>query len=121
MASSKLCFVTVGATASFKPLLCSVLDDGFLSTLHELGYTDLLVQYGLDGRQVFQNFVTEHPSGSDAAHGVRVNGFDFKKTGLVHDMRLSKEDPSENRSWGVVISHAGMKKKLPSFDRDLFC
>lgn len=109
---SKLCFVTVGATASFKALLRSVLDEAFLSTLHELEYTDLLVQYGLDGYPIFKEFFDDHPSKSDAARGIQIKGFDFKKTGLVHDMRLAREDQSENRSRGVIISHAGTNVAL---------
>lgn len=106
---TKLCFVTVGATAAFKSLLHSVLNSAFLSTLRELGYTHLLIQYGLDGRQIFDDFI--HLVGQQDTSGgceIQVDGFDFKKSGLGPEMRLAKENKLENRFMGVIISHAGM-------------
>ncbi|KAL4887044.1 glycosyltransferase family 28 C-terminal domain-containing protein [Aspergillus karnatakaensis] len=103
----KLCFVTVGATASFHLLLQSILSPGFLKALHRHGYTDLFIQYGKDGHQIFDQFVANYPPGDPSRHGVRVEGFDFNPAGLDKEMRLAKAKPSEKRSSGLVISHAG--------------
>ncbi|KAL5343766.1 glycosyltransferase family 28 C-terminal domain-containing protein [Aspergillus crustosus] len=102
----KLCFVTVGATASFHLLLESILSPTFLKALNQHGYTDLFVQYGKDGQQIFDQFVANHPL-VDSRHGIRVEGFDFNPAGLDNEMHLAKAKPSENRSSGLVISHAG--------------
>ncbi|KAL4778935.1 hypothetical protein BJX76DRAFT_342158 [Aspergillus varians] len=103
----KLCFVTVGATASFHLLLESILDPIFLEALNQHAYTDLLIQYGKDGQPLFDEFVAKYPEGDINRHGIVVQGFDFKQTGLDSEMRLAKSEPSENRSSGLVISHAG--------------
>ncbi|KAI9368776.1 glycosyltransferase family 28 C-terminal domain-containing protein [Aspergillus egyptiacus] len=103
----KLCFVTVGATASFNLLLESILDVTFLEALHDYGYTDLFIQYGKDGQQFFDAFVATYPPSHPSRHGIAVEGFDFNPAGLDDEMRLAKAKPDENRSSGVVISHAG--------------
>ncbi|KAL4970833.1 N-acetylglucosaminyldiphosphodolichol N-acetylglucosaminyltransferase catalytic subunit ALG13 [Aspergillus stella-maris] len=103
----KLCFVTVGATASFFLLLRAILDPEFLKALHLQSYTDLLIQYGKDGQHVFDEFEERYPQGDPSRHGVTVVGFDFNQAGLDVEMRLAKAKPSENRSSGLVISHAG--------------
>jgi beta-1,4-N-acetylglucosaminyltransferase len=103
----KLCFVTVGATASFHLLLKSILDPIFLMALNQHGYTDLLIQYGKDGQQLFDDFVANYPPGDPRRHGIIVQGFDFNQAGLDNEMRLAKVNASENRSSGLVISHAG--------------
>ncbi|KAL3437368.1 glycosyltransferase family 28 C-terminal domain-containing protein [Aspergillus tetrazonus] len=103
----KLCFVTVGATASFHLLLKSILDPIFLLALNQHGYTDLLIQYGKDGQQLFDDFVANYPPGDPRRHGIIVQGFDFNQAGLDNEMRLAKANASENRSSGLVISHAG--------------
>ncbi|KAL2862853.1 N-acetylglucosaminyldiphosphodolichol N-acetylglucosaminyltransferase catalytic subunit ALG13 [Aspergillus lucknowensis] len=103
----KLCFVTVGATASFHLLLESVLSAEFLDALQKHGYTNLLIQYGKDGQALFDDFAAKHPPGHPIYHGITVDGFDFKHAGLDNELRLAKAMPSENRSGGVVISHAG--------------
>ncbi|KAL4932753.1 N-acetylglucosaminyldiphosphodolichol N-acetylglucosaminyltransferase catalytic subunit ALG13 [Aspergillus undulatus] len=105
--AQKVCFVTVGATASFHLLLKSLLDPTFLSALHQHGYTDLLIQYGKDGQQLFEEFEEKFPHGDLNRHGITVVGFDFNPAGLDDEMRLAKPKPSENRSSGLVISHAG--------------
>ncbi|KAI9932814.1 hypothetical protein ASPWEDRAFT_22579 [Aspergillus wentii DTO 134E9] len=103
----KLCFVTVGATASFDLLLLSVLDEVFLKSLQQFGYTHLLVQYGKDGQTIFENFLGSHPAGDPSLHGIEIEGFDFNQAGLGREMRLAQANPSEGRSGGVIISHAG--------------
>ncbi|KAL4989880.1 glycosyltransferase family 28 C-terminal domain-containing protein [Aspergillus falconensis] len=103
----KLCFVTVGVTASFHLLLKSILDPIFLRALNQHGYTDLLIQYGKDGQQLFDDFVANYPPGGPNRHGIIVQGFDFNQAGLDNQMRLAKAKSAENRSSGLVISHAG--------------
>ncbi|KAL4920003.1 glycosyltransferase family 28 C-terminal domain-containing protein [Aspergillus aurantiobrunneus] len=103
----KLCFVTVGATASFHLLLETVLYPTFLRALRQHAYTDLLIQYGKDGQLLFDKFVETYPPGDPNRHGITVEGFDFNQAGLDDEMRLAKANPSEGRSSGLVISHAG--------------
>lgn len=105
----KLCFVTVGATASFELLLHSVLDEPFLSALQQHGYTHLLVQYGKDGEPIFENFVDNNPSGSEARHGIEIGGFDFNPDGLREEMCLAQANTELGQNGGVIISHAGMQ------------
>lgn len=105
---TKLCFVTVGATASFEPLLRAVLDQSFLVALQQSDYTHLLVQYGKDGQALFDSFVAQHPMGSPGRHGIEIAGFDFNQAGLVDEMRMAKEDRASNQGGGMIVSHAGM-------------
>ena len=100
--SKKLCFVTIGATASFDALIKAVLSAPFLETLKSAGYTDLLIQHGLAGEKL----LTEFKSGTNQEHGIRIRGFAFNKKGLGEEMRAAKggKDDAE----GVVISHAGV-------------
>ncbi|KAL2857917.1 glycosyltransferase family 28 C-terminal domain-containing protein [Aspergillus pseudoustus] len=104
---TKLCFVTVGATASFHLLLDSILDSAFMESLHQHGYTHLLIQYGKDGQPVFDEFTAKRPFGHPDLYGIALDGFDFKQSGLDYEMRLTKAKPSESRVSGLVISHAG--------------
>ncbi|KAL2821944.1 glycosyltransferase family 28 C-terminal domain-containing protein [Aspergillus granulosus] len=104
---TKVCFVTVGATASFHLLLESILDPSFMGSLHQHGYTHLLIQYGKDGQSVFDKFTANRPFGHPDLHGIALDGFDFKQSGIDHEMRLAKAKPSEDRTSGLVISHAG--------------
>ncbi|OJJ49247.1 hypothetical protein ASPZODRAFT_23504 [Penicilliopsis zonata CBS 506.65] len=107
-APMKVCFVTVGATASFEPLVSAVLDGRFLASLGELGYTNLLVQYGKDGRPIFDRFLQDRDSEEAAtSHSIQVDGFDFNQAGLGREMRLAQENAAEGRRSGAIISHAG--------------
>ncbi|PLB50289.1 UDP-N-acetylglucosamine transferase subunit alg13 [Aspergillus steynii IBT 23096] len=99
----KLCFVTVGATASFHLLLQAVLGQPFLDALYQSGYTHLLVQYGKDGRSLFEEYLGKTPN----RHGITISGFDFNHEGLDREMGLTQCSSSENRSGGMIISHAG--------------
>ncbi|KAL2001724.1 hypothetical protein VTN02DRAFT_1336 [Thermoascus thermophilus] len=103
----KLCFVTIGATASFDMLVSSVLETSFLKALKEHAYTHLLVQYGKEGRSIFEEFLTNNPPGSDGRCGLEINGFDYKKTGLANVMRLAKGQLATGSTEGMVVSHAG--------------
>ncbi|RYP67161.1 hypothetical protein DL771_007389 [Monosporascus sp. 5C6A] len=44
----RVAFVTVGATAGFRPLLAEVLSEAFIASLVALGYTRLVIQCGPD-------------------------------------------------------------------------
>ena len=101
---SKLCFVTIGATAGFDSLITSTLDPLFLKALQNANYTDLLLQYGKEGKKVLETRSTQILE-SERKFGVRVNGFDFNKKGLVTEMRAAKGQGGGAE--GVVISHAG--------------
>lgn len=111
---TKLCFVTVGATASFEPLLRAVLDQSFLLALQQSDYTHLLVQYGKDGQAVLDSFIAQHPIGSPGRHGIEIAGFDFNQAGLVEEMRMAKEDQASNQRGGMIVSHAGVWYYYPS-------
>ena len=106
-ATIKVCFVTVGAPASFHLLLQSVLADQCLLALQKLGFTHLLVQYGKDGQALWDEFQNRCPPDSESRHGLEIAGFDFNQAGLDEEMGLARADPSEGRVGGLIISHAG--------------
>ena len=101
----KLCFVTIGATASFDSLIATVLSRRFLRSLGDAGYTDLLLQHGKDGQKIFEDFVIQHRLDSPERCGLNLNGFGFNKRGLGWEMKEAKGQNAANE--GVVISHAG--------------
>ena len=103
--ASKLCFLTVGATASFSALIEAALSPAVLSALEAQGYTELSVQYGQDGKPLFEKC----KSIAQASSKLTVTGFDLDRQGLGKHMRRAKggKDASE----GVVISHAGMRAR----------
>ena len=101
----KLCFVTIGATASFDSLIKATLSQGFLEALHALGYTDLLLQHGAQGALILQDYRMSLEYAASNDHGLNINGFDFNKQGLGEEMRAAKGDTDSVE--GVVISHAG--------------
>lgn len=100
--TSKLCFLTVGATASFSALIEAAVSPAFLTALESQGYTELSVQYGQDGKQLFEKCKAV----AQGTSKLTVTGFDLDKVGLARHMRRAKggKDAAE----GVVISHAGM-------------
>ena len=104
----KLCFVTIGATASFNGLLTAVFGDPFLEALRDANYTDLLVQFGKDGKAIFDKFTAGATEGSKERYGLNISGFDFNARGLGQEMRKAKSDAATGKVEGVVISHAGM-------------
>ena len=103
--AKKLCFVTIGATASFDGLIRETLSEPFLEALQEAGYSDLLLQHGKEGRKILEDFTRKSKAGSKEWHGLNVNGFDFNKMGLGREMRAAKGEDANPE--GVVISHAG--------------
>jgi beta-1,4-N-acetylglucosaminyltransferase len=100
--TEKVCFVTIGATAGFNDLIAAALDSEFIKALSVYGYTKLLVQYGKEGKELFEERAKSHAA---QEAGVRIDGFDFRSEGLQTEMTLTKA--SAGRDEGVVISHAG--------------
>ncbi|KAK4504159.1 hypothetical protein PRZ48_005075 [Zasmidium cellare] len=102
--TSKTCFVTIGATASFSGLVKAVLSAEFFQALESQGYTELLVQYGQDGEELFNTCVTEAKN-TESGSVLKVHGFPLDKAGLTRYMTQARggKDGQE----GVVISHAG--------------
>jgi len=103
----KLCFVTIGATAPFDSLLTAILSPPFFQALREAGYTDLLIQYGKEGKKIFDEAVSQYPPKSSQVHGLKIAGFDFNRSGLGQEMRAAKGDDHPDSVEGAVISHAG--------------
>lgn len=103
----KLCFVTIGATASFDLLIAAALSRQFLQVLRDAGYTDLLLQHGNQGQQIFEDFVIRYRHDSPERCGLNFNGFGFNKKGLGWEMKEAKG--GDGAEEGVVISHAGMQ------------
>ena len=99
----KSCFVTIGATASFDSLIRSCFNTKFLETLSKTGYTDLLLQYGKNGKSMFEE-LSRHEDDLKAV-GLQCKGFGLKPEGLGEEMRAAKG--GVDSTGGVVISHAG--------------
>jgi len=101
---TKVCFVTVGATASFDALIQACFQPDFIEALAATGYTDLLVQYGRDGRNLFEDL-----SSRQELNGIVSRGFDFNSKGLGDEMRAAKgtKEKGKEAAEGVAISHAG--------------
>ena len=101
----KLCFVTIGATATFDSLIEAVLSQPVLQALQDLGYTELLLQYGINGEKILEGFYNNSNSSGEYKKNIKISGFAFNKSGLGEEMKAAKgrEDDTE----GVVISHAG--------------
>lgn len=110
--SLKLCFVTIGATASFQKLIKAVLDLDFISALRNAGYSELRVQHGGDeGQETFDGFISMFGKAESSSKGafvedILVTGFPFKHEGLEADMREAKGSFDQYVE-GVVVSHAG--------------
>lgn len=102
----KTCFVTIGATASFGALIKAVLSPGFCAALEAHSYTDLLVQYGQDGKNIHEQCLQQLNAAENLR--LRISGFDLDMAGLGRRMRQAKGVGITGASEGVVISHAGM-------------
>ncbi|KAK2737977.1 N-acetylglucosaminyldiphosphodolichol N-acetylglucosaminyltransferase catalytic subunit alg13 [Myotisia sp. PD_48] len=103
----KVCFVTVGATASFNSLIQEILSEPFLRALKEHQYTHLNVQYGAWGESLFRNFLSEHGPTLKDDYGITLDGFDFNVNGLKQEMCAAKLNTASNTLEGLVVSHAG--------------
>ena len=108
--SRKVCFVTVGATASFDSLIRATLDPRFLEALKAHDYTELRLQHGKDGQRVLEKIRESKDTTNQGVQDLGISGFDFNKQGLGSDMRAAKGDG--NGVEGVVISHAGIYLSL---------
>lgn len=104
--SQKTCFVTIGATASFTSLIKTVLSENFLDGLQSKNYTHLLVQYGQDGKELFDDCLSKLSSKSST---VQISGFDLDPSGLKKYMLQAKgpQTATSAATEGVVVSHAG--------------
>ncbi len=102
----KTCFVTIGATASFSVLIEAVLEPSFCSALEAQKYTHLLVQYGKDGQDLFNDCLRKIYS-AEKPTALQINGFDIDPTGLQLHCLRAKGHNIANSTPGVVISHAG--------------
>jgi beta-1,4-N-acetylglucosaminyltransferase len=109
----RYCFVTVGATAAFDALIRAVLSPNFLSALAKHGYTNLLVQFGKDGRELFTT--AAEATGRNGTHGIKVQGFDLT-TKLREIMRIASG--AAGRKEGVVVCHAGMSSNFNTYQTD---
>ncbi|EAS35197.1 beta-1,4-N-acetylglucosaminyltransferase [Coccidioides immitis RS] len=103
----KLCFVTVGATASFNSLLREVLSPFFLGALRKEAYTHLLLQVGQLGYQVLDEFLQENGPDLKEKFGLTIEGFDYNVDGLKQEMMAVKANPALHRQEGMIVSHAG--------------
>ncbi|KAI0009878.1 hypothetical protein F4779DRAFT_580336 [Xylariaceae sp. FL0662B] len=110
---TKVAFVTVGATASFRPLIEEVLSEKVLAKLAALRFTHLIVQCGPD-LDYFERVRPAPPGGdhhSPAADGLQVTGFAYTRQ-MEHYMRLTTagtddDDGKGERAQGLIITHAG--------------
>ncbi|KAL9597611.1 MAG: hypothetical protein Q9219_005050 [cf. Caloplaca sp. 3 TL-2023] len=93
----KVCFVTIGATATFDPLLKAVLTSEFLQALEALKYTSLRLQYGNNGQKILNEL--KYQRGTDDS-GIEISGFDFNSKGLGQEMWCTKA--AHERVEGVV-------------------
>ena len=111
--AKKLCFVTIGATATFDSLIEAVLSQPVLEALLDLGYTDLLLQHGLNGEKILERFYNDPGLGDKYRKAIQVSGFAFNKNGLGEEMKAAKGGKGDDE--GVVISHAGehLKSRVP--------
>src|SRR5689334_2392544 len=91
---TKLCFVTVGATASFNALVQEILSVPFLEALRASQYTDLMIQYGQQGEALFREFQETHGAAVQQQYGLYVTGFDFNLNGLKQEMMAVKANPA---------------------------
>lgn len=106
----KVCFVTIGATATFEDLVRACTLPDFLRALHREGYTDLLVQYGKN-RELWKEVVEDKEALNQ--YGVEVSGFSFRESGIAAQMQLAKGDPKNGSMEGVIVSHAGTRPRKP--------
>lgn len=105
LASRKVCFVTIGATAAFDSLVRATLSSTFLEVLEQHDYTELCIQHGENGRRILEECANNDLK-NGREHCIKISGFDFNKLGLGAEMRAAKGH--NNNDEGVVISHAGI-------------
>jgi beta-1,4-N-acetylglucosaminyltransferase len=116
---TKLCFITVGATAPFNALLISVLSVPFLLELATHNYTHLRIQYGHGGETTFSNncravkesykFLRSKDSTANTPGNIEISGFALATDAetLKAEIRNTQASAEEDREEGLFISHAG--------------
>lgn len=87
----KRCFLTVGATASFTSLIRAALSPQFLEILYKHDYTHLRIQYGKDGRKIFEDHAWVLPEDLKQRLNIDISGFDFRTDGLAEEMTAAKK------------------------------
>ncbi|KAJ5281101.1 family 28 glycosyltransferase [Penicillium angulare] len=111
----KLCFVTVGATASFERLIQEVLNEAFFRTLASNNFTHLTIQYGKDTKALVDELLGRDPDDSPDRHGIILHTFDFAPD-LSHYMGMTMERPPQGmehlpviqkQKLGLIVTHAG--------------
>ncbi|KAI0885588.1 glycosyltransferase family 1 protein [Annulohypoxylon maeteangense] len=112
----KCVLVTVGASASFKPLLEEVLSDAFIAKLKSLQFTNLIIQCGPD----FNYFESAKPprDPDDDPRKLNVIGFPYKQD-LQRWFALAAPSTTREtakRAKGVIITHAGSGSILDALD-----
>ncbi|KAK3686273.1 N-acetylglucosaminyldiphosphodolichol N-acetylglucosaminyltransferase catalytic subunit alg13 [Vermiconidia calcicola] len=85
----KTCFVTIGATASFTGLIKAVLAPDFCKALETQDYTHLLVQYGQDGKQLFEQCLQQSQQVGNLS-SLQIGGFALDPSGLRQYMIQAK-------------------------------
>lgn len=108
--SGKRCFVTIGATAPFNSLIEAVLREDFLRALRDAKFSHLRIQYGKEGKVIFEKFVAGHGKEIRDHLGIALTGFDFNASGLEQEfyaVQGSRSRSSRDPNEGIVISHAG--------------
>ncbi|KAI1778259.1 glycosyltransferase family 1 protein [Hypoxylon cercidicola] len=115
--SAKYAFVTVGASASFKPLIEEVVSAAFVAKLAALSFTHLVVQCGPDYDFFLAAAAAAAPPRDPPGGGLAVSGFAYKND-LFDDMELTTphESPEEVRLPGLIITHAGSGSILDALD-----
>jgi beta-1,4-N-acetylglucosaminyltransferase len=115
----KICYVTVGATATFPALIKAALLPDTVYELLKQNYTHLVIQYGdAEGKAVYDE-ASEQLKGfldaemQDFRRRLEIRGYSFKKGGLLKEFQLAK------MSDGLVISHAGSGSILEALRADV--
>ncbi|KAJ1326562.1 beta-1,4-N-acetylglucosaminyltransferase [Microdochium nivale] len=108
----RTCFVTIGATAGFRPLLDEVASAGFKKKLCSLGYTRLLVQCGPDLEYFNSVSSTSNATYStdSTPQSLDIESFTYTDDiGSLMQLAGPSADGGEpgRRGYGVIISHAG--------------
>lgn len=120
--NTKICFVTVGATASFVSLIRTVVSGPFIKALRSNHYTDLRVQFGTDGFDPFKEALETLDDASKAM--VNITGFEFAPYGLHEEYLCAKRTYPKSQlkgKEGCVISHAGSGSILEALRIALPC
>lgn len=101
---SRVAFVTVGASASFKSLIDEVISEAFIAKLKALRFSHLIVQCGPD----YDYFESARPkSDANGLGGLDVSGFAYTKDINQFFALATPSSGAEVRSRGLIITHAG--------------